>query len=345
METVYIRADANEIIATGHVMRCMTIAQQLQKQNIEVVFLVADDRPCAMIRERGFRVDVLNTIWNDLGSETERLCAYIKEHAVKVMIVDSYYVTQEYLQSISHYTRIVYVDDLNRFVYPVHTLINYSAFAQPDWYEDDYRLAGMHTEFLIGSRYIPLREEFVSQGYEVRNNLTRVLLTTGGTDQLNAAGSLLQEFVCNAELSQLEYHVIVGSFNQNQEMLDSLARMHSNVYLHRNVSNMSEWMRFCDAAVSAAGSTLYELCALGIPTVCMEIADNQEGAVQWEKAGYMLYGGNACKERKACIQKCTDALIRYRSDDAERRRKSKRMRSLVDGHGAGRIAEYVRSLL
>lgn len=338
---IYIRVDGNEIIATGHVMRCLSVAEQIRRLGAEVIFVAADSRPCSLIRDRGFSVDVLDTVWDDLDKETEKICAYVRTYGVKVLLLDTYFVTKEYLQKLSQYTKIIYIDDLNRFVYPVDTLINYGAFADVGMYDKAYQQAGMHTHFLIGSQYIPLREEFTLRSYEVREHVHKVLITTGGTDQLNVAGDLINWIVQIPELMELEYHVIIGCFNQNREMLYLLSNENANVYLHENVNNMSDWMRCCDVAVSAAGTTTYELCACGIPSICLEIADNQEGAEMWEKSGYMLYAGNVYKDKKQCMQRCIEALLRYKGSYEERKDKSKRMQSLIDGYGAKRIAQYL----
>lgn len=341
VDHVYIRVDGNEIIATGHVMRCLSVAEQIQKMGVEVTFVVADDRPGKLIEGRGFSVDVLGTIWNELGNEIEKICAYVKEHHVKVLLLDSYFVTEEYLQEIAQYTKIVYIDDLCRFAYPVDTLVNYGAFTNKKVYEDTYQSAGISTHFLMGSCYVPLREEFALQPYEVQRQVKKVLITTGGTDQLNVAGNLLTAVTGNQELMELEYHVIVGCFNQNKKILYALAEQYSNICLHENVDNMADWMRTCDAAVSAAGTTTYELCACGIPSVCLEVADNQNGADAWEKAGYMIYAGNAYKDHEECIRQCVKALLFYKNNYEDRKIKSMRMQSLVDGYGAKRIAEYI----
>lgn len=341
MKKIYIRVDGNEIIATGHIMRCLSIAEQIRQLDAEAIFLAADERPCPLIEERGFSVEVLDTIWDDLNQETNTLCKYITEHHVEILLLDSYYVTKEYLQKIAKCTKIVYIDDLNSFLYPVHGLIHYWAFADEKAYRQPYQKAGMHPQFLVGGRYVPLREEFAYKSYEVQNQVRKVLITTGGTDQLNVAGDLLNRVIENAQLMELEYHVIVGCFNQNKEQLYRMADAYSNIYLHENVNNMSQWMRDCDIAISASGTTLYELCACGIPTVCLEVADNQKGATAWEENGYMIYAGNAYEDKEQCMQKCIKALLQYRDSLKLRQDKSVRMQSLVDGHGARRIAQYL----
>lgn len=90
---------------------------------------------------------------------------------------------------------------------------------------------------------------------------------------------------------------------------------------------------------------MYELCACGIPTICLEVADNQEGAVNWERKDYMQYAGNAYKDMDLCVEKCVEALRMYTKQQQIRKRKSERMQELVDGNGAKRIAEYIHKVM
>lgn len=341
---IYIRADGNEIIATGHIMRCLSVAKQLKKLNIEVIFVVADDRPSALIESNGFKVDVLGTVWDNLDKETEIICDYINHNNVEVLLIDTYYVTEDYLQNLSIYTKIVYIDDLRKFTYRVDTIVNYSLFGNKDIYYKLYGSENNCPKLLQGGDYVPLREEFSYAPFNLNQQPKKVLITTGGTDSLNVAGNVLDTVLNNEELQNLEYHVVVGCFNQNKENLNKISTIYSNVFLHENVKNMSEFMRDCDIAISAGGTTLYELCACGIPTICLEIADNQKGAIAWEQNEIMLYAGNAAVDMKQCMATCLDKLIQYNRDYELRRRNSRKMQSLIDGNGARRIAEYVDTL-
>ena len=341
MKHIYVRVDGNEIIATGHVMRCLSIAEKLRQLGAEVIFVVADARPRDLIEQRGFQVDVLHTIWNELEGEIDIFKEYIVNHQVKTLLLDTYYVTENYLKSISQCTNVIYMDDLNRFLYPVHTIVRYNAFVDEEEYKRPYKENGYVNRFLVGSKYVPLREEFSYEPYEVKKNVRRVLITTGGTDKLNVAGNLLNMLLKDDKCRELEYHVIVGCFNQHREELLVLENEYDQVHLHENVTNMSEWMRNCDVAISAAGTTTYELCACGIPSICLSIADNQSAAKQWEQHGYMKYAGNACLDMENCLENCKKSLVEYRDNYKERMETSKRMQSLIDGYGAKRIAEYV----
>jgi len=342
---IHIRVDGNEIIATGHVMRCLSIAEQLRKLNMEVKFIVADARPMEMIEGRGFSVDVLDSTWNDLDLELDRIKEYIQQNQVEILLMDSYYVTKDYLQNLSQCTKIIYVDDLCAFDYPVHTIVNYNVFDDVENYYKKYKERVVTIpKLLIGGEYVPLREEFSYQPFNVKRKVRRVLITTGGTDQLNVAGNILEQVIQHGVCMELEYHVIVGCFNQNKEKLYDLSICHSNFFLHENVTNMSEWIRSCDVAISAGGTTLYELCACGIPTICLEIAANQEGAIEWENKDYMIYAGNACKDMDSCVQRCIEGIQQYVQDWELRKKRSHKMQELIDGNGAKRIAEYIESL-
>ncbi len=341
MKRVYIRVDGNEIIATGHVMRCLSVAEQLRKLGAMVTFVVADDRPCELIERKGFEVDVLHTAWDDLEKEIDIFQEYVFKNKVEIVLLDTYYATTLYMEELSRLINIIYVDDLCRETWPVHSLIHYWAFADSAQYKKAYTKQGENEGFLIGGMYAPLREEFSYIPYDVNENVQKVLITTGGTDQLNVAGNLLEKILSDDICSQLEYYVIVGCFNQNRDKLLALKQNHSNIHLHDNVTNMSNWMRACDVAISAAGTTMYELCACEIPSICLEVADNQEGAIRWEQEGYMKYAGNAYKDMENCLNGCLQALKEYVGSYEERVEKSKCMQSLIDGNGAYRIAEYI----
>lgn len=344
MKTVYFRVDGNEIIATGHIMRCLSIAKKIQLLGGKVQFILADNSPEELIRQHGFECIILKSIWNDLEQETGQMVSLIKRRRAKVLFVDSYYVTEYYLQTLSQYTKVVYLDDLKRFIYPVHTIINYGLWEKNEYEIEIYRKNGLSTKFLLGPQYIPLREEFNKVLVNIRPLVKSVLITTGGTDQLHVARKLLDAVVGNLELDNIEYHVIVGCFNKDREELYKIKQNNTNVHIHENVRNMSYWMEQCDVAVSAAGTTLYELAACGIPTVCVEVADNQRGADKWQKEGYMLYAGNVADNMKVCIENVVKDIVRYKNNLELRNNYSKKMQQLVDGGGAERIARYLLDL-
>lgn len=343
MGKICIRVDGNEIIATGHIMRCLSVAEQLRHRGVLVEFVLADLRPSAIIKEKGFDYVALDSIWNDMNSEIEAFSQYINSNEIKTVLLDSYFVTEEYLMALAKIVNICYIDDLDKFIYPVHTLINYSLLWDKN-YPSRYDEAGYKTRFLLGSKYVPLREEFAYTPYEVKGNVERVLITTGGTDQLNMACKLLEVFLSEPRLKDLEYNVIVGRFNSNKDELINIAENNPRILLRENVTDMSYWMRKCDVAITAAGTTTFELSACGIPSICFEVADNQAGAKAWQQGGYMIYAGNAYMDQDSCLKQCQAGLVSLCDDYNIRKDMSQKMQNLIDGQGADRIADYLIKL-
>ena len=93
----YIRADANEWIGTGHVMRCLSIAKELRSHQEETVFLTADSYSSELISEHGFPFVCLSSVWNDLEQETEAMIQVIVKEKISRLLIDSYFVTKAYL--------------------------------------------------------------------------------------------------------------------------------------------------------------------------------------------------------------------------------------------------------
>lgn len=135
--------------------------------------------------------------------------------------------------------------------------------------------------------------------------------------------------------------MILGALNRDAVEIEQLADGCAHIVLHRNVTDMRSLMLQCDAAISAGGTTLFELCACGIPTVTYALADNQiMNAAAFEKAGLMLYAGDIRNDRRfvARIFECLEALVQ---DHTLRLRMSERMQKLVDGNGAARLATAI----
>ena len=124
----YIRADANEIIGAGHIMRCIAVAAELRKNLEEVVFIVADQYGHGIVESYGFKTLCLNSQWDNLEMELGIILPLVKENHVKGILVDSYYVTENYLAELHQCTRVAYIDDVDAFIYPVDLVVNYNIY-------------------------------------------------------------------------------------------------------------------------------------------------------------------------------------------------------------------------
>lgn len=340
---LYIRTDSNNKIATGHVMRCISIAKAMEKNNEEVIFITSDHNSDELIISNGFRVICLNSKWNDLNYEVETLIDIILKNKIEKLLIDSYFVTKEYLESLKKYTKLIYIDDLNLFTYPVDLLINYSDSYKKFMYDVKYK--NIDIRILKGYKYIPLREEFQNVIPSINNNVKSILFTMGGSDEKNLTLEFIRNIIKNKKYNNIEFNIVVGRFNSNLHELKKIVSNISNINLHYNVSNMAEIMLESDIAISAGGTTLFELCSCGIPTISFIIADNQEdGTRSLESEGIVLYAGDI----RLGIQKCINTILLkielMLNDVKVRERLSINMRNIVDGNGVYRIAKEIKML-
>lgn len=372
---IYIRTDGNTKIASGHLVRCFSIALACQRLGMKVRFLVSDEESFNLLKEivgpyTGFTLIQLKTsAFDQLDQELPEVLDLLSDHTPTlsdspcssssldprpVYLLDSYYVTGKYLSTLRPLAKTAYLDDLRLFDYPVDLLINYDVI--PDdkmaFYQSAYQNAG---QLLLGSSYTPLRDQFQDCPSSVRKKASHILITTGGSDPFHfclsiikslTTSSMLTDFVKN---SDLKFHIIVGRMNTDKEKLRKLAGEFSFLELHENVSDMASLMTQCDLAVSAAGTTLYELCALGIPTISFTMADNQaDSASAFDAAGAIPCAGDIRTSADSVFLKVFQFITENSgsSDDSYCKRKAAhdRMSSLVDGNGALRIAQALQNL-
>ncbi len=291
---IFFRADGNKTIGTGHIMRCLSIADAFKKHGEQAIFILADDSLKLLVEERGYETVILGTDYIIMSNELDNMKDLIAKHQPHCLFIDSYFVTKEYLISLKELVKTVYIDDLAAFAYPVDILINYNIFAEDIDYSALYKNENVKLpKMLLGLKYVPLREEFANiEKRYVPEKCSNVLISTGGADPIHLALKLA-EYVsqnCNEELT---YHFLVGAANTDKEKIESIADSSSNIMIHYNVKNMKELICSCDIAVSAAGSTLYEICACGVPIITYVLADNQiKGARAFEAKGLAVNCGD-----------------------------------------------------
>lgn len=331
----YIRADANSEIATGHIMRCMAIASQMKKMGEQVTFIIADEFPLKMLEDKGFYAIVLGTDWRNKNLEIPILENLIEEKDIKLLLVDSYQVTPEYFKALKKKTKVAYLDDINAFFYDVNIIINYNDYYNEFNYEKEY--LGHDVKLWLGCQYTPLRKEFSNVPYKtVKESVTNVMVTTGGADTYKISECVIKT-LANI-YPEIKFHIVVGRFFENREELNDLKKIYKNIILYENV-NMAELMKKCDVAISAGGTTLYELCACAVPSLCFMVADNQSKCVEiMANEKVMLYLGDI-RDGIEIFEKSLLKQFEIMQDYELRRKLSYDMKRLVDGQGAKRIAE------
>lgn len=350
------RVDANETIATGHLMRCMAIAKGFRKIGEEVIFFLAEEKETQRLKEQNMPYVILHSDWRKLEQELPDFKQVLKQYHVTKLIVDSYQATRYYLESLNQEVKTIYMDDMVTENYPIAGVIHYSNWAWDTSYEKRYE--NQDTVCMAGMQYTPLREEFypAEEHTGKTGREKNILITTGGTDPYNVAGRLLEyvktQMECRpdleTDLEKLFYHahflVISGSMNQNKPFLEKLAEENHWITLYENVNHMGKLMRDSYLAVSAGGTTLYELCACKVPTVCFSFADNQAGFTkEMGKQEIMCDAGDA-RGQEDIIKNIYQQLVKLWNNEKLCGRYREKMGQIVDGKGVERIVEKIQKM-
>lgn len=353
MFKIGIRADACRNIGFGHVMRCLSLAKAFREKGCIVYFISRYEEGFIKIREHMFEVIRLENIakamnikhsYNDMSGleeEAENIVNIVKSYNLDVLFIDTYRVNPEYFLKIKpHVKKLAYIDDINQFIYPVDILVNGNITGE----YLGYTKYSEEEILLLGPEYNLIRDEFAHIPLRTINKEPKeIMITTGGTDPYHLSDRILGMLLADEELRQLRINVVVGSAFDDRKQLREISRENGNVVLYENVKRMSEVMLRSDVAVSAGGSTLYELCACGTPGLAFIMADNQQGIVEkMDELGYIQSLGwyNAFTEGEFINN------VKALCGDYERRAAlSGKMQCLVDGRGARRVAERVLEML
>lgn len=327
--------------------------------SVPSIFVTADENFSSIITGRGHEVAVLDTDYSDMEEELEagQFQNLIRKCRPTALIVDSYYVTYRYLLALKKLCNemeccLVYIDDVLAFPYPVDCLINYNIYG-PDKKKEYERMyleamgtsSGSCPRFLLGPDFAPLRAEFGNLPDRIVNRQAKnIFISTGGGDCEHFSMRMAEEIIKKGLFVRFRFHLIIGAMNEDFPIIREMTDGIPNIMLYHNVTNIQEIMSSCDVAVSAAGSTLYELCATQTPVITYILADNQiPGAEGFERHGVLKCAGDI---RKSGAEKLAadvmEAAVRMADDYEERLRVSSAQKRIVDGNGAERIGLWLK---
>lgn len=343
-EPLLIRVDADRRTGTGHVMRCLALAHAWRDSGGEACFAMASV-PEALegrVADEGMDVVRLGTPSAESDDAAATL-AVLRRLDCSRLVVDGYRFGDTYQEAVrGSDVRLLFVDDYGHAErYTADLVLNQNLYAT----EELYRNRAPYTRLLLGARYALLRREFAawsSRSPEQGRDGRRVLVTMGGSDPDNVTLAVLHALESVAE-PRLEVTVVAGPANAHvQSLRDAAARSPHEVRLLVGVSDMPELMSEADLAVTAAGSTCWELAFMGVPSITVILAENQEPiARSLEDAGVARNAGWGRELEPRALGVAVAALV---GDLAARTTMAERARSLVDGLGASRVAAQLRSL-
>jgi len=334
-----IRADASVAIGTGHVMRCLALAQAWQDAGGAVTFAMALDAPAIVKRLEAegmhvARIDATPGSADDIAQTIQ--CA--KRANARWLVLDGYHFTADHQRAIKQANlSLLWLDDNDDAThYYADLVLNQNIHAKSNLYE--HREAD--TQLLLGSRYVLLRREFLKwQEWKrtIPDVARRVLVTLGGSDADNVTLKVIQ-VLQHVASENLEVVVVIGANNPHAAELHSAARASRvPMRVETNAPNMPELMAWADVAIAGAGSTCWELAFMGLPSIVMVLAENQKYIAEYLDAqGAAVYLGIG---QSIGVPEASQSLVKLLIDSERRITISRTGKMLVDGRGSARVVE------
>lgn len=332
---LFLRADASIAMGTGHVMRCLALAEAWQDAGGRAVFAMAEATPAIQARLAAESCEVAS-ISHAAGTaeDASQTITFAGERKSDWIVVDGYQFTADYQCALKAAGfRVLFLDDYGHAQsYSADLVLNQNVHAN----EEMYGTIEPYTRLLLGPRYCLLRREFTSwRGWkrEIAPIGSKVLVTMGGSDPGNVTATVIDALY---QLSDVEVTVVVGGSNPHFESLQrSTSQGDGRFRLLKSVANMPELMAQADVALAGAGTTCWEICLLQLPLVLIDLADNQKPIARaLDALGAAVHLGNAGTVTEQQIAKRVTSLL---ASEAERAALSQRCGKLVDGRGSERV--------
>ncbi len=341
---LYIRADADSRMGTGHIMRCIALAQAWQDQGGEVTFIShCDSEPLKeRIKDEGFTLIPIERISPD-PSDLENTLSILKTDISgkkKWIVLDGYHFIPAYQKAIrDEGISLTVIDDMNHLDhYHADVLLNQNINAPELTYhcDDD-------TALLLGTRYALLRREFL-QYRDYRHNVPErarnILVTLGGADQDNVTLKVIDALKLFEDL-KIQVKIVIGPANPYQEILSqALSSAQFACDLITNPTNIPELMAWANLAISAGGSTCWELIFMGVPSILITIAENQQQVA--EHLALMGLASNLGWYNSLAVHQLSCQTQRLVYDFQKRKFMSQLGHSLIDGDGVVRVIDSMR---
>lgn len=321
---IVFRVDASARIGTGHVMRCLTLANEMLAYGVVSHFICRahTGHMAEKIRSEGHAVTLLpaeqeiseyidesaryaSWLGADWLSDAEATVQSVAAFQPRWVVVDHYAIDFRWERLVKAATkaRIMVIDGLADRTHDCDVLLDQTCSPEGKlrWVD----LVPESCELLVGPRFALLRPDFAEARRNLRQRdgkIRRIFIAFGGVDEPNATLAAL-DAILELELPDVMVDVVVGFGNPHQTQLKAHCQQFENVCLHVQPANMAELMMNADLAISGGGTMLLEQCYLNLPSVVISIANNQVASSRFlSDIGAVIYLGNFDNTTKAVIK-------------------------------------------
>lgn len=342
---IAIHANGGRNIGFGHIMRTLVLAKELDKYKyIEVFYVCSMEEEYFKYISENFSLDITSKYIKGIEKITNEgfKIKFIRENKVlqdlknikaDIIITDTYNVDEGYFNTIKKFfIKTIYIDDVNLHYFNVDMLINQNIGAEKLLYR-----VNENTKLLLGAKYAMIREEFRNTDKDIiRENPINIMITIGAADPQHITGEIL------SYIKELNYnfHVVVGPAFDYIDELKNFENKNIKLYFD---ANMSELMKKCDIAISACGSTLYELFSCKVSTIGIVIADNQERIAN--KLNDMSIIKNIGWYDKISKEDLINTIESLVYNKRLRETMIKKAHNIIDGNGVKRVVDEILKMM
>jgi UDP-2,4-diacetamido-2,4,6-trideoxy-beta-L-altropyranose hydrolase len=355
---VIFRVDSSIEIGSGHILRCITLAIALRDRGVDCHFVSRNHQGnlIAEIKNAGFSLITLPELrisdnnqsekyahWlgTDWKTDAEQTLGALGNTKFDWLIVDHYAIDHRWERAMkSIYQKIMVIDDLADREHNCDVLLDQNLGATKKSYR---KLIPKDCKTLIGPDFALLRPEFSIHREESLNRrskpeLKNILISFGGMDPSNETAGILNQINFPQKFGELILTVVLG---KNAPWINEVIKLAKSIKHKINIivdaNNMGYLMATNDLIIGGAGISSWERCCLGVPTLVVIQAPNQENnARTLEKAGAALILKKTPNKNNPL-----EILIELEKDKERLREMSEYSRIICDGNGANRTAAHI----
>lgn len=355
------RTDASLQIGTGHVMRCLTLAKALRDRGAECTFICREHEGHLIekIRQEGFECIALakhseihepnDAIGSALAhaewlgaswqSDAQQTIQALGAERVDWLVVDHYALDKCWEEVLrKHVKKIMAIDDLADRQHECDLLLDQNLVANS---ETRYQyLLAEHCTTLLGPQYALLQPEYAERHPRTpprTGAVKRVLIFFGGADQPNLTGRAVSAFL-ELKRDDINLDVVVSSHSPHAAAIQELTQLHANIILHDALPSLAPLMLQADLAIGASGSTSWERCCLGLPSMVITLAENQKPiAAELHQRGLVRCLGHCDAVRDDVLVDALQAAV----DEKTLEGWSRACMTITDGGGVKRVASVL----
>jgi len=340
--SLLVRADASTQLGTGHVMRCLALAQAWHEIGGRAFFATAAIASSLATRFLAERIELIHLdVLPGSNDDATQTASLAQKRRASWVVVDGYQFGDAYQRAIKQAgLRLLFVDDYGHADhYYADLVLNQNINAD----ESRYPHRESYTRLLLGTSYALLRSEFWSWRNwqrQIPSVARRVLVTLGGSDPESVTHKVIKALK-QIQLPGLQARIVIGPANTDLPTIRREAEdLDCHIELLTDVTDMPALMAWADAAVSAGGITCWELAFMGVPTVVVILADNQKGIAE----GLAEAGVASCVgwHDQFAPGQLAQMLTELLEKCPIRSRMSSHGRSIVDSLGAKRVVDQLQ---